>query len=312
MKLWPYLENLRTARAHVNAGTDHRSRAVPIPLNPDDWLIDLRPGAKYDDKPDVRMYLRLLGRASMPHLRHERDQIEAGRSYLAEEMKEERGVFVLPSDLASAPHNALNNPYYLSSSPTQLQWTQLDSRGWWYFASLTPVMMRARCFMDKQGGRPGEKFVMTRMTNVTNFKEKNPGLKFEYVKTNIRAPLLPGVTPPPPGTDRFTLLISQLYRTNIHPALRYHFLCVADIEEIEEHMDAMLDMYNFYDAPSIWSDGGRPGVIMRGWYPQALEPNEGWEAVDKNRIVFLDGWSEEQREARAKEIERVRKYNLDD
>ncbi|WWC64297.1 uncharacterized protein I303_106907 [Kwoniella dejecticola CBS 10117] len=312
MRLWTYLETLRQARAHVNAGTDHRSRPVPIPLNPKDWLIDLSPGTDYDDKPDVKVYLRTLGRALAPYLRGDEVQVEAGRSYLAEEMREGRGVFVLPSDLQSTPHNALNNPYYLSTTAPEQSWTELNSRGWWYFASLTPVLMRTRCFMDKQGGRPGEKFVMTRRTNITELKEKNPGLKFEFVKTNIRAPLLPGVTPPAAYSDRFTLLISQLYRTNIHPALRYHFLCVADIEEIEEHMDAMLDMYNYYDVPSIWSDGGRPGVIMRGWYPQALEPNESWEAVDRHRVVFLDGWTEEMRQMRANDIEKIRGYNSDD
>ncbi|WWC73355.1 uncharacterized protein I206_107322 [Kwoniella pini CBS 10737] len=298
MKLWTYLEILRNARAHVDTGTNHRTKSVPdhsIPLNPEDWLIDLRPGTNYNDKPDVKIYLRCLGRAVAPYLRGD-DMVEAGRSYLAEEMREQRGVFVQPSDLTSTPHNALKNPYYLSDSIPKQTWIELDSRGWWYFASLTPLMMRARCFMDKQGGRPGEKFVMTRRTNITNFKEKIPGLPFEYIKTNIRAPLLPGVTPPPSNSERFTLLISQLYRTNIHPALRYHFLCVADIEEIEEHMDAI----------------GRPGVIMRGWYPQALEPNESWEAVDRNRIVFLDGWTEEEREKRASEIERIRNYDSDD
>ncbi|WWC91470.1 uncharacterized protein L201_006416 [Kwoniella dendrophila CBS 6074] len=295
MKLWEYLKTLRAARAHVNAGTDHRSKPIPdhsIPLNPDDWLIDLEPGTNYDDKPDVKMYLRLIGKASTPQLRNEQDQIEAGRSYLAEEMREERGVFVLPSDLSSTPHNALQNPYYLSTlSDKPLEWTKLDSRGWWYFTSLTPVMMRARCFMDKQGGRPGEKFVMTRNSNVTDFKERNPGLKFEYVKTNIRAPLLAGVTPPEYNTDRFALLTSQLYKTNIHPALRYHFLCLADIEEIEEHIDSMLDLYNFYDTPSIWNtvNGLRPGSysILR------------WLVRRK-------------RKKRAEDIEKLRKYDFED
>ncbi|WVR09264.1 hypothetical protein IAU60_006329 [Kwoniella sp. DSM 27419] len=272
MRLWTYLETLHNARAHVNPARHQPVAERSVPLDPQDWLIDLSPGASYE------------------------------------------GVFVHPSDLITTPHNALHNPFYLSTRPDHKPkpWTDLEPRGWWYFTSLPGVLPRARCFMDKQGGRPGEKFVMTRSTNVTSFRAIQPGLTHEFVKTNIRAPLLPGVTPPSPTSDRFALLISQLYRTNIHPALRYHFLCVADIEEIEEHMDFMLDTFNFYDVPSVWPQSGRPGIIMRGWYPQSLDPNESWNDVDKNRVVFLDGWTRDARAKRAKEIEKVRRLNADD
>ncbi|WVF67224.1 hypothetical protein IAT40_001972 [Kwoniella sp. CBS 6097] len=316
MKLWQYLEIIHNSRAHVDPGLHANAiRERSIPLNPNDWLIDLSPTANYEGKDDVKTYLKLLGRAMFPSIRNDEVLIEAGRVFLEEEMKQERGVFVLPSDLHSSPHNAFHNPFYLdpsSASQPPKQWTDLDPRGWWYFTSLSPVLMRARCTMDKQGGRLGERFVMTRMTNVTAFRERNPDLRHEFVKTNIRAALLPGVTPPPPNSERFNLLISQLYKTNVHPALRYHFLCVADIEEIEEHLDLMFDSLNFYDMPSAWPESGRPGIIMRGWYPQALEPHEGWEAVDKGRIVFLDGWTKEARKKRAQEIERGRKLVADE
>ncbi|OCF42949.1 hypothetical protein I317_03170 [Kwoniella heveanensis CBS 569] len=277
----------------------------PYSPDPSDHIIDLTPGTDYSDKPDVMEYLRSMGqRRGYVGKQWYSENVERGRAYLEEEMKQGRGFFVrqLPEGFFSSP-----------------KVTRRRRQAWVHLAQLEEIEDAA---LDKSTENPDywleaqRKYLaagkgwdycsgLSQWDSVAYDDDDLYPARTGLLKTNIRAPIPSDLKHIQPTDDEYPRLIRELYRWTVHPvSLAYlESLCPAGYiycsrngslkdESARFKTDDRPEPYVPMD-PNDWgadSDGEtvHPDAVIGNWMERAeirrAKADGRWDAWEKERL----------------------------
>ncbi|WVQ74027.1 hypothetical protein IAR50_003608 [Cryptococcus sp. DSM 104548] len=257
-----------TSEAPILAVNDETKRQTPqgldkwaLPTDQRDWdegLIDLRSSATYENQPEMKEYLRLLGSDSA---NDRADQINEGRKKLINAMANGIGFFVQYT--SSTPSSDLSSEPY---------------RGHFWAKLLGDKSVRTKIGRDVLR-QPGDEWsneyrcdsVLTSLLDGLGWSlDRSPdrsatgnvtGLSHGLSMTNIRSPLPTMIDPAPaPTTPTYSMVIAHMYSWDCNPVY------------------VALETTWFKDIPMIYDEIDRAlvkdgiAVSSRHWYESAEVP----------------------------------------